>query len=184
MLLALSPLLPIPIRITNEPSLFAQALPFLTTALAFILGLAAEPWKAWYMERRAAAKLKPILYRELVECLFNVEDFMARKPTDEEWQARLRNTPTFEAMDWYAANHFNLLLKVDPGRGLFNFERLLKERWVQFGKSLPDVMESTLMVLGDSGALDAKYLEKIKNAEQVERDRVKEALRVYSRSDR
>ena len=182
MLLALSPLLPIPIRITNEPGLFSQALPFLTTLFGIFLGLAAEPWKALYMERRAAAKLKPILYRELVACLFNAEEFVARKPTDEEWQARLSSIPTFEAMDWYAANHFNLVLKVDPGRGLFNFERLLKERWAHFGKSLPDVMESTLLVLGDSGALDAKYLEKIKKAEQVERDRVSEALRVYSQS--
>jgi hypothetical protein len=173
----------VPVRILNEPDLFTKTLPFLTTALGFVLGLLAEPIKAYVMEKFAAKKVKPVLYAELASVLVEIEE--ATERIDEAMcKALIQEPPTFPGMAWYNAHHFNLVLRIDPKGGLMHTDRELKKFWegaqanmaslddpIAAGMVLRDDAIGTVKSMGELRSVQLELLERMKSAERAERKR-------------
>jgi hypothetical protein len=181
----------VPVRILNEPDLFTRALPFLTTALGFALGLLAEPIKAYVMEVFAARKVKPLLYGELATVLVDIEQASER---NNAWffQGLLQKPPGFPVMAWYSDHHLNLVLRADPGGGLVGIqqeliglctmasrslgEKAASDDWESAARVIELAWPELLKALEKTGDLDVGLLEKRRSAQREVRERRRKAL--------
>jgi hypothetical protein len=119
---------------SDEAGLVTNLWPFLTTVLGVVLGLMAEPVKAWFLRRNELKLAQREIYAELAGYIANMQrvarglghdNHLEEAPAAgfELSKRMLKSAPKFEVIQWYKANRLDLLLRIDRARGI----RMLSE---------------------------------------------------------
>ena len=88
----------------------------LPTTFGFVLGLLAEPIRAWLVRRGDLKIARRETYSELAEYVAGLERVKTLR--FDEAKENVNTKPGFCAMDWHKFHKFDFLLRVDPSRGL------------------------------------------------------------------
>lgn len=102
---------------------------FLNITLGVALGLLAEPVKARVLRRSELKLARHEIYAELADYVADIEcvhralghggDLEEIRPPDYDSSKRIcACRPKFEVVQWYKSNRFDLLLRIDRGRGI------------------------------------------------------------------
>jgi len=122
---------------TEQAGLVPNVWSFLATALGFVLGLIAEPVKAWVLRKFELKPARREIYTELADYIAKIQRVdrgVGHQGHPEEVEAAdyesskqiLMSPPKFEVIHWYKANRLDLLLRIDGDRGI----RMLSEKIV------------------------------------------------------
>ena len=90
----------------------------LATAIGLVLGLFAEPVRAWILRKGELKIARREIYSELAGYIAGMERVKDNKVDFESVKRHCTWRPKFDVMDWYKSNRFDLLLRLDRSRGL------------------------------------------------------------------
>ena len=134
----------------------------LPTAVGVVLGLFAEPVRAWILRRSELKVARNEIYSELAGYLAQMELVRDNKVDFESAKRYCMWPPRFDVMDWYKSNRFDLILRLDPSRGLriiYSSIPFLHEHANAPGNAVLGLPRSVLQVVADyKGKLDGKLL--------------------------
>jgi hypothetical protein len=155
--------------ITSLTGLLSTVLP---TAVGVVLGLFAEPVRAWILRRGELKIARSEIYAELAGYNAGMERVKDNKVDFESAKRHCTWRPQFDVMDWYKSNRFDLLLRLDPSRGLriiYDSITFLYEHANAPGNAVFSLPGSVLQLVANyEGKLDGKLLRRRINEAHTE----------------
>jgi len=117
-----------------DNDLVSRLLPFLAIVFGIIVGLVAEPVKAWVLRWFEANLARREIYAELGRYIVDLErvhrglghDVPTEGTSAADFESTKRictSRPKFEVIQWYESNRLDLLLYIDRDRGIRRLNR-------------------------------------------------------------